>query len=82
MNNKGLAIACLVCGIVSLVTGYAGIGVAAGIAAIILAVKSKEVNGPNGMTTAGLVTGIIGVVYGLPVTICNFLCNCALLSEA
>ena len=45
MNNKGLAIACMACGIGSVVTGSIGLGVVAGIVAIILSIKSKEVNG-------------------------------------
>lgn len=80
MNNKGLAIGCLVCGIVAIATSAAYVGIAAGIVAIVLASKSKAVNGPNNMTTAGLVTGIIGLVLSVPCTICNIACNSGLAS--
>ena len=75
MNNKGLAIACMACGIGSIVTGSFGLGIAAGIAAIVLSCKSKAVNGPTVFGKVGLITGIIGVAYGVPATICNFLCS-------
>lgn len=81
MNNKGLAIACMACGIGSVVTGSIGLGVVAGIVAIILSIKSKEVNGQTIFGKVGLITGIIGVAYGLPTTICTFLCNSGSLFE-
>ena len=83
MNNKGLAIACMVCGIASIATDAVGyfVSVALGIAAIILSSKSKAVNGPTVFGKVGLITGIIGVAYGLPTTICTFLCNSGSLFE-
>lgn len=74
-KGKGFAIASLILGIASLCTGYIFVGVACGIVAIVLSVKSKQEIGPNGMATAGLVTGIIGVVYGIPVSICYVICG-------
>ena len=76
-NSKGLAIASLILGIASVCTGYIFVGVACGIVAIILSAKSKQAIGPNGMATAGLVLGIIGVVYGIPVSICYVICGIA-----
>lgn len=66
-NSKGKAIASLVCGIVSVVLawfGYGAIaGLAAGIVAIVLGVGVRKLNDENkNFATAGLVTGIIGVV--------------------
>lgn len=75
MNNKGLAIACMACGIASIVTGSVGIGIALGIAAIILSSKSKAVNGPTTFGKVGLITGIIGIAYGLPALICTIACG-------
>lgn len=79
MNNKGLAIACMACGIASIVTGSCGLGVALGIVAIVLSSKSKAANGPTTFGKVGLITGIIGIVYGLPATICTFACGGGLL---
>ena len=67
--TKGIAIASMVCGIISVVFCWFGyfaiVALALGIVAIILSVKAGK-EAPNGqrpgMATAGLVLGIIGVV--------------------
>ena len=82
MDSSKFGLISFICGCVAICTGAAGIGVAAGVAAIIFSTKSKAINGPHWMSTVGLIGGIIGIVYGLPTTICNILCNCAALDSA
>ncbi len=79
-NNMGIA--SLVCGILSLFTGWVGyfVAIVLGVLAIVFSSKSKEAIGPNGLATGGLVTGIIGLVYSIPVTICYFACSAILCS--
>ena len=81
MNDNKLALISFICGIVAIVTGSAGIGVAAGVVAIIFSTKAKAANGPHWMSTVGLIGGIVVIVYGLPATICNILCNCGLMEN-
>ncbi len=81
MNDNKYALISFICGIVAVVTGYAGVGVAAGVVAIIFSSKSKQANGPHWMSTVGLIAGIVGIVYGLPSTICNILCNCGVIDS-
>ncbi len=75
-NSKGKAIASLVCGIVSVVlawfSSYGAIaGLAAGIVAIVLGVGVRKLNDENkNFATAGLVTGIIGVVLSGILLVC------------
>ena len=59
-----LGVASLVCGIASLVLAFlfCWAGIASAIVAIVLSVQSKNKEGPNGKATAGLVTGIIGLI--------------------
>lgn len=84
MENKanGLGVGSLVCGIVSLVFAWTGIlaliGLAAGIVAIVLSVRSKKQPGKSGMATAGLVTGIIGTVLSGIFVICALACAAAI----
>lgn len=68
-QSNGFAVGSLVCGIVSLVMTFFTaayyplfVGVVLGIIAIVLAVLAKK-KGPSGMATAGLVLGIIGLVF-------------------
>jgi hypothetical protein len=67
MKNKsnGYGIASMVLGIMSILVSwivFAGVGgVICGILAIIFSVKQRKSN-PNGVATAGLVTGIIGLI--------------------
>ncbi len=70
-NAKG-SVASMVCGIVGIVLSCVPVaGLVLGIIALVLSSKSKKlINGSNGtlggkgMTIAGLVTGIIAVVFG------------------
>lgn len=65
--KKGFAIAGMVLGIVSVVTGYEAwyIGVAAGVVGLILSIKAKksyeEIGQKNGMATAGFILSIVGL---------------------
>lgn len=81
MNNNNYALISFICGLVAVATGSAGIGVAAGVVAIIFSTKAKAANGPHWMSTVGLITGIVGIVYGLPATICNIICNCGIIDS-
>lgn len=80
-SNK-YGVVSLVCGILSLCTGWIGyfVAIALGIVAIVFSTKSKQEVGANGLATGGLVTGIIGLVYSIPVTICYLACGAALCS--
>lgn len=66
MEGKNLAIASMVCGILSLVLTFFGygalIGLILGIVAIVLAVNAKNKGYTEGMQKAGLVLGIIGTI--------------------
>ena len=66
--GKGLAIGSLVCGIVSLVFCWTGcvaiISLITGIVGIILSVNAKKQGFIGGMSTAGLVMSIIGLIFG------------------
>lgn len=81
-NTKNKAIAGLVLGIISTVFGIFGssvvtppIGLVLGIVAIVLSVKVRALNDENkNLATAGLVLGIIGVVYCAITTITCTLC--------
>lgn len=85
-NSKGKAIASLVCGIVSVVIawfGYGAIaGLAAGIVAIVLGVGVRKLNDENkNFATAGLITGIIGVVLSGILLVC-VICAAGTLASA
>jgi len=58
-ENKGFAVASLVCGILSLVMPY--ISTILGILAIVFYTKKRD----SRMSKAGLVTGIIGLVFSI-----------------
>ena len=79
-QNNGYGVASLVCGILSLCTVWVGYfaGIILGVVAIVLSTKSKQEVGSNGLATGGLVTGIIGLVYCIPVTICSIACSAAI----
>lgn len=69
---KSLGIAGLVLGISSIITSIIPLlGVPLGILAIIFSVMQKK-RYPIGMATAGLVTGIIGIVLSVLVFILTF----------
>jgi hypothetical protein len=61
-----MAIAALVCGIVSVVFAFFGagaiVGIIAGIVAIVLGILARKNLERKGMATAGLILGIIGTV--------------------
>lgn len=59
-EDNGYGIASLVLGISSIIIPV--LGIVTGILAIIYANKQKKIK-PNGMATAGLVTGIVGLVF-------------------
>lgn len=71
MDSSKFGLISFICGCVAICTGSFGLGIAAGIAAIIFSVKSKAANGPHWMSTVGLIGGIVGIVYGIPVTACT-----------
>ena len=82
-QNSGLDTAALICGIAAAVLGFFGLlallGIAAGVAAIILAIKAgkQTFNGKmSGMALAGLICGICGIAFGIPTAACA-LCTCA-----
>ncbi|WP_405352828.1 DUF4190 domain-containing protein [Ruminococcus sp.] len=86
-NSKNFAIASLICGILSIILPWIPYGyffaIAAGIVAIILAVKVRKLNDANkGMATGGLVTGIIGVVLAGIIMACAICAVCAVASVA
>ena len=70
MDSSKFGLISLICGAVAICTGSVGLGIAAGIAAIIFSTKSKAANGKHWMSTVGLITGIVGIVYGIPATAC------------
>ncbi len=85
-NTKTKAIISLVCGIVSIVLPWFGWGcvlsLAAGIVALILAVKTRKFNDENkGMATAGLITGIIGIVLSGIMLVCVVCAVCVVASS-
>jgi heme/copper-type cytochrome/quinol oxidase subunit 2 len=59
-EDNGNGVASLVLGISSIIIPV--LGIVTGILAIIYANKQKKIQ-PNGMATAGLVTGIVGLVF-------------------
>lgn len=75
--GKSMAIASLVLGILGLFTGWLyGVGCIFGIIGVVLAVKagnaSQAAGYPkSGMTTAGLVLGILSIVFGAGCLICT-----------
>lgn len=83
-NNQGLI--ALVLSIVGIVASclvsvwgfFPIIGLAAGIIAIVFGVKGRKVEGNTGMATAGLVMGIIAVVFsGIMVACAVCICTAA-----
>jgi hypothetical protein len=76
-QSNGMATASLILGIISIVLGFFGwLGIVCGILAIIFGVvaKSKIKANPamahsNGAATGGLITGIIGLIIGIAITV-------------
>ena len=86
-NGKGMSIASLVLGILSLGFFWIPFGNTAllvlGIVGIILAVKGKKAavaaGAPTGLATAGLVLSIIGTVFaGIGFVTCTLCTSCAI----
>lgn len=80
-KSNGAAVASLVLGIIGLCTGWLyGLGCILGIIGIVLSAKSKKDIGGSGIATAGLVLGILAVVFGaawLACSICGSAAICA-----
>lgn len=71
--TNGLAIAALVVGIVAFISGWAPIwGLLAGAAAVVLGILGLRKPGGKGMSIAGIITGGLGALWGLVVTIIFF----------
>lgn len=86
-NTKNFAIASLVCGIASIVLPWIPYGyyfaIAAGIVAIVLAVKVRKAEDENKkLATGGLVTGIVGVALAGVIMVCAICTACALVTTA
>lgn len=80
---KGKQIASLVCGILSIVWAWASygavVGIALGIVAIVLSSGVKNAGAENGMSKAGFICGIIGVILSAVMLIVWIACTgCAL----
>lgn len=85
-QTNGLAVAALVCGIVSaaLFCCCNYISILAGIAAIVLAICSRKDGKMSGMALAGLICGIVGLAIGilmLFISLMNFSSNMDLLNQ-
>ena len=76
-GRNGKAAASLIFGIIGLLTGwFLGVGCVLGIVGVVLAVKSgneRQMDGlpASGLATAGLILGIIAIVYGSGYLICT-----------
>lgn len=69
-TTNGLAIAALIVGIVAVISGWAPFwGVIVGAAAVVLGVLGLKKPGGRGMSIAGIITGAIGAVWSLIVTV-------------
>lgn len=67
---SGLAIAAMVTGISAIITGWIPfLGLLAGVAAIILAVMALKHSQNKGMSITGLVTGIVGTIWGFIIAV-------------
>ncbi len=68
-GGKGLAIASMVLGIVSIVLSCTWIGVIAGIVGLVLAIVYNKNNEKCGMSQAGLICSIIGIILFIVIII-------------
>lgn len=70
-RTNGLAVGALIAGIIAFFTGWIFIGIAIGVAAVVmgfLGVKkanSGEADGGKGLAIAGIITGGLGIVFGI-----------------
>ncbi|MCI6610537.1 MAG: hypothetical protein MSH08_07290 [Ezakiella sp.] len=66
MENDNYGIISLVCGIISILTAFAGqyalLGIISGIAGVVLAKHSLDNNPGNSIGRAGFITSVIGIV--------------------
>lgn len=74
-----MAVASLVLGIIAMVVAFLGnvgswVGSICGLLAIIFGAIGKKEPGKNGMATAGLVLGIISLLWGVIITIACIAC--------
>ena len=80
-QSKGMAVASLVLGIISVVIAaffgpLAWLGIVLGVVGLVLAVLAKK-KGKSGMATAGLVLSIIGLALSAIIFIACTACACA-----
>lgn len=75
--GKGLAIGSLILGILGLLSGWIfGIGCVLGIVGVVLAVMANNKNQAagvprTGLATAGIILGILAIVFGAGCLMCN-----------
>ena len=75
-QSNGVAIAALVCGILTIVTCLFPLGLVAAILGFVGLSKAKNLNGSGrGMAIGGIVTGIIGLISGAVLVFAVFLVN-------
>lgn len=80
-NSKGISVAALVCGILSIIGGFIPVvsyfTLILGILGIVFGVKGRKTSpaGQTGMATAGFVCGIIGTVLNVAGVLCA-ICIC------
>lgn len=72
-GGKGLAIASMVLGILSIVLSCTWFGLIAGIVGLILAIVYNKGNGTCGMSKAGLICSIIGIILFVVIIILGVL---------
>lgn len=89
MNAKGMSIAAMVFGILGVVFSWIPFVVyiafpCAVVGIVMAAIAMKKIKeggeGSKGMAIAGLVCGIVGAAFGLPMLICT-ICTCAAVSS-
>jgi len=71
-QSKGKSIACMVCGIASIVASYGyGFGLICAIVSLILGSQCKKAGVQNTFTKVGKITGIIGLILSIIGTIAS-----------
>ena len=67
-QSKGKSIACMVCGIASIVASYGyGFGLICAIVSLVLGSQCKKAGVQNTFTKVGKITGIIGLILSIVV---------------
>ena len=65
-QSKGKSIACMVCGIASIVASYGyGFGLICAIVSLVLGSQCKKAGVQNTFTKVGKITGIIGLILSI-----------------